>query len=620
MSKIKNGVCCGLWWLAWGCGGPPEPQVTGPSEPAPPSAPVCGNGVVEADGPSGEACDEGEANADDGACTSACQLNVCGDGLPWAGVEGCDEGEANDDTDACTSSCEPARCGDGLLWDGVEACDEGKANADNGACTAACQPNVCGDGLLWDGVEDCDEGADNGYDGTCTTACRINRPSLDLSLKNADARLVGYQLDESAGQSASIAGDVNGDGFDDFFIGAGHGDKGGGNAGAAYLVYGPVVGNFSLQQADAELIGEAMWDYAGKYVSMAGDVDGDGFDDLLVGAYGNSQGGADAGAAYLIYGPVVGSSSLQQADAKLIGEAAGDWAGGSVSAAGDVNGDGFGDLLVGAYRNGEGGYVAGAAYLVHGPIVGHLSLRDADAKLIGEAASDAAGFSVSAGDVNGDGFADVLVGAIENDAGGADTGAAYLVHGPVVGHVSLSDADATLTGEAMDDLAGKSVSAVGDVDGDGLADLLVGAAGNDEGSDGAGAAYLVHGPAGDTSLSNADAKLIGEEESEHAGGSVSAAGDVDGDGFADVLVGAHLYNDGSVKGAAYLMYGPVVGTVPLASAHVRFRGQGNDYAGGSVSAGDTDGDGFADVLIGAYGSNAGGFNAGAAYLVLGSSL
>ena len=170
-------------------------------------------------------------------------------------------------------------------------------------------------------------------------------------------------------------------------------------------------------------------------VSDAGDVDNDGYDDVLVGAYGNDDGGSSAGAAYVVNGSSTGISdmSLSCADAQMLGETSSNYAGRSVASAGDINADGYDDVLVGSYYQSSGGYsYNGAAYLVLGSTSGisDMSLTDADAKLDGEATSDYAGYSLStAGDVDGDGNADILVGAYANDSGGTSSGAAYLIFG-----------------------------------------------------------------------------------------------------------------------------------------------------------------------------------------------
>ena len=213
---------------------------------------------------------------------------------------------------------------------------------------------------------------------------------------------------------------------------------GGPDSGAAYLVLGPIRRDImDLTRADARLIGERPQDYAGFSVSDAGDVDGDGHDDVLVGAPLNGEGGPDAGAAYLLLGPMTGRLELSSADAKLVGERAGERAGESVSSAGDVNGDGLADMIVGAAyklwdsapnretpRNRPGG-----AYVVLGPVSGHVDLSTASAELMGAHRTGAgAGHAVSGvGDEDGDGFDDIVIGAWY--AGDFVEGAAYVLSG-----------------------------------------------------------------------------------------------------------------------------------------------------------------------------------------------
>jgi hypothetical protein len=296
---------------------------------------------------------------------------------------------------------------------------------------------------------------------------------------------------------------VNNDGYDDVLVGAHQGDMGiKNNNGAAYLVLGSSSGisDMSLSSADAKLTGETSDDYAGYSISTAGDVNNDGYDDVLVATPYESTGGSRAGAAYLVLGSSSGISdmSLSSADAKLTGETSDDYAGSSVSAAGDVNNDGYADVLVGAHREDTGGTNAGAAYLVLGSSSGisDMSLSSAYAKLTGEGTNDAAGISVSAGgDVNNDGYADVLVGARHASAGGISPGGVYLVLGSSTGFsdMSLSSADAKLIGETSGDYAGSSVSTAGDVNNDGYSDVLVGAYGEDTEGTNTGAAYLIFG-------------------------------------------------------------------------------------------------------------------------------
>ena len=167
--------------------------------------------------------------------------------------------------------------------------------------------------------------------------------------------------------------------------------------------------------------GEAAWDYFGVSVSTAGDVNGDEYDDVIVGAWFNDAGGSDAGRAYIYYG----SASMDNTpDVIMTGEAAADWFGISVSTTGDVNGDEYDDVIVGAACNDAGGSDAGRAYIYYGG----GSMDDvADVIMDGQVAGDQFGYSVSkAADVNNDGCDDVIVGALLNDASGADAGKAYI--------------------------------------------------------------------------------------------------------------------------------------------------------------------------------------------------
>ncbi|MGE4219550.1 MAG: hypothetical protein AB7G39_08895, partial [Alphaproteobacteria bacterium] len=312
----------------------------------------------------------------------------------------------------------------------------------------------------------------------------------------------------------------------DLVVGATDEDTGGNIAGAAYVVFGSTggfaaaidLGSIAAGMGGFKVIGEAAGDRIGWAVSAAGDLNGDGIDDLALGSRDNDAGGGNAGAVYVIFGTTAGFGATVNLDNvaagtggfKLVGETTGDFAGYAVSAAGDVNGDGIDDLLIGASENEASGTDAGAVYVVFGTTAGFGATVDLGGvaagtggfRIIAEAPFDRAGFDVSsAGDVNGDGIDDILIGARNNDSNGTDAGAAYVVFGRTGGFGSGIDLDDVaagtggfkLAGAAAYDRAGIEVSAAGDIDGDGFDDLIVGADSNDAGGSAAGAAYIVFG-------------------------------------------------------------------------------------------------------------------------------
>jgi hypothetical protein len=270
----------------------------------------------------------------------------------------------------------------------------------------------------------------------------------------------------------AAVGDVTGDGISELLIGAFSG-----GAGRAYLVSGAVTGSVDLL-AESLLVlnGEQDYSYAGMAVS-AGDTDGDGLPELAVGAPLDDQGGLDSGVVWLVSGELTGTQSLGDAYTEIHGERTGDFLGAAVAFA-DLDGDGVDDLVIGATGHGGTQEAAGVVAIFVGNPQGDLLLSDAFAQLQGLESSEFAGTSSSAGgDYNGDGHADLLVGSPYREVDAGTAGAAYLILGPVPSTATLTLADAHFWGESEGDLAGASVALIGDQDGDGWGELLVGAPG-----------------------------------------------------------------------------------------------------------------------------------------------
>ncbi|MBX3478947.1 MAG: FG-GAP repeat protein [Caulobacter sp.] len=480
------------------------------------------------------------------------------------------------------------------------------------------------------------------------------------------SQVSGETASNYAGQSVANVGDINGDGIDDFAIGAT--GVGGASQGAVYIVFGNASGfaaNVSLSSLNGTNGfqvngGEYAQDFVGVSVAGAGDVNGDGIDDLIIGASGADPDGGGSGAAYIVFGKntavdgdfaadIATSSLTGTTGFQISGTQGGDSLGYWVAGGGDFNGDGIDDMVVGALQADN---YRGAAYVIFGTdsgFVGNLDVATLDGtngfKLPAVAVYDYAGVSVAnAGDINGDGIDDIIVGAQGSDSNGANAGSAYVIFGKdtsVAGDfaasVALSGLDGTngfrVTGLAVGDQLGISVDGAGDVNGDGIDDFIVGA----NGLTNNGGAFVVFGK--DTSVSGDFAasfsastldgtngfRIDGQVSGDNLGLRVAGLGDVNGDGIDDIGVAASGQDpNGSSSGAAYVIFGRNTfgATVSLGGLDgtngLKINGEAaGDSLRSVAGGGDFNHDGVADILVGTPFNDAGGNNSGAAWIIYG---
>ena len=372
--------------------------------------------------------------------------------------------------------------------------------------------DVNGDGLadLIIGAPEADPGGESFVVFGKTDTADIDLSDLGTAQDPIGFRIKGAAGGDRSGISVSGAGDVNGDGLADMIIGAPGADiSGNQSAGEIYVVFGK-ADNVQVDLADLgsvsgpggfRIFGIDPFDNAGRSVSGAGDFYGDGLDDLIIGV---AEAANEAGESYVIFGKTdtssVGLVNLGTRGVRINGVDVGDFSGRSVSGAGDINGDGLADIIIGAPGVNDGG----ASFVVFGRAgnsdIDLAELDNGGFRIDGTDSSRIGASVAGAGDVNGDGLDDLIVGSPFADSDGRyNTGESYLVFGKSdhanVDLASLGDGGVRIQGKDIQDRSGSSVSGSGDINGDGLADLIIGAPGAEIGGQQfAGETYIVFGP------------------------------------------------------------------------------------------------------------------------------
>jgi CSLREA domain-containing protein len=412
----------------------------------------------------------------------------------------------------------------------------------------------------------------------------------------------------------------------------------------------PTGGTVATEQKISDLEGGLFavlddGDRFGSSVASIGDVDGDGIIDMAVGTPRDDDGGTDRGAVHILFMNANGTVRSEQKISDLAGGLGADLVnfdlfGHGVAGIGDLDGDGIPDIAVGAQRDDDGGFNRGAVYVLFlnadGTVKGEQKISDTEGGLAATLTdnnyfgSDLAGI----GDLDGDGIPDIVVGAPRDNDGGTNRGAVHVLFmnadGTVKGEQKISDTVGGLTATLDDiDYFGWAVSAIGDVDGDGILDLAVGARWDDDGGTNRGAVHVL--------FMNADGTVRAEQkiadsvgglgttlvDGDEFGVSVVGVGDLDGDGVPDLAVGATGDDDGGLdRGAVHVLFLNADGTVhderKISATTGGLTGplDDSDVFGTAVAGvGDLDGDGTIGLAVGALGDDDGGPDRGAVYIL-----
>lgn len=421
------------------------------------------------------------------------------------------------------------------------------------------------------------------------------------------ARLIASHEEAEAGFAVSGAGDFDGDGSPDILIGAPHDDRNEGARGGFYIVPTGISGDVLLDETAPLVPYLAGRSEIGSSASGLGDTNGDSFDDVAVG-----QGGG----VFIFCGSSESPQDVNDA-CSHISPGNNDRFGGALSPMGDTNRDGLTDLLVGARDSDVGSPLGGAAYLFCGPLTGELTLEDAGASFVNTLTGELAGYGVAGdGDINGDGFNDVAMGGPGEVHESSNGGHSHLFYGPSFGTTTTDDASETRAGNYG---AGASLSLASDLDGDGYADLIIGTNMRSDCSYPIVEVFSGSASGADLAAGSPDGQILQTEgcprSAEYHG---VGLGDQDGDGD-DELAVTQVWGDGASE-FFFLFHGPLRGSRDLTEAYLAL-GPDTDapaYMATAANAGDLDHDGVDDVILGMPNLGLGGVNAGGAYLFSGA--
>ncbi len=423
--------------------------------------------------------------------------------------------------------------------------------------------------------------------------------SISLACSTANANVTpgtwspkGAQAGAQFGAAVTPVGDVNNDGYGDVLVGAPGHDNGQTDEGRVLLYLGSASG--------LSVTPSWIWESnqvgaeAGRALASAGDVNWDNYADFLIGApLWDGPGGQDEGAVFVFYGSNNGPSGVP--GATLLGGLAAAHFGAALSTAGDVDGDRYADVIVGApdYAGREIGQ--GAAFVYLGSPSGITA--SPVFTVLGSGLNAHLGAAVSgAGDVNADAFADIVVGVPGATVGLHVAAGKALIYRGIAG--GIGTALGTILGDADSMSTGSSVANAGDTNGDGYADVVIGSPGSAASLERrSGQADIYKGTASGFS-STPILTVLGTGAEERLGSTVACAGDVDGDGYADVLIGSERFPAPDVETGQFLLVSGAR-TGPVVESTLRGSEVGAGYAASIATTGDANGDGYAEILVGA---------------------